>query len=59
MIRSKAKVGDKLKLPLNSEKLKKMTENYVVNNRKIKKTLGLTNMPVNARDGFIKTIKSF
>lgn len=54
-----AVLGGILYLPLTSERLRKLTENYVVSNEKIKKALGIDVMPVRARDGFIKTIKSF
>jgi len=54
-----AKIGDFLHLPLNSERLKKLTESYVVSNKKIKNALGIDKMPVSAIDGFKKTFKSF
>ncbi|MDY3319025.1 NAD-dependent epimerase/dehydratase family protein [Riemerella anatipestifer] len=54
-----AKIGDKLSLPLNSERLKKLTESYVVSNRKIKSALGIEKLPYTAEEGLIKTIKSF
>lgn len=54
-----AKFGDRLKLPLNSDRLKKLTENYVVSNEKIKRSLGLDKMPVSAHTGLEITIKSF
>lgn len=54
-----AKVGTALHLPLNSERLRKLTENYVVSNAKIKKALGIDQMPVKAKDGLALTIKSF
>lgn len=54
-----AKVGDFIKLPLNSERLKKLTESYVVSNAKIKTALGLSKLPVSAKEGLGKTIKSF
>ncbi len=41
LLKAMARVGDVLRLPLNSEKLKKLTENYVVSNNKIKKALGI------------------
>jgi len=59
MIETLAFVGDKLHLPLNSERLKKLTENYVVSNEKIKEALGISRMPVTATHGLITTIKSF
>ena len=54
-----AKVGDKIKLPLNSERLKKLTESYVVSNQKIKNALNIKQLPLSAEEGIIKTIKSF
>ena len=54
-----ARAGDLLKFPLNSERLKKLTESYVVSNTKIKKALGLENLPISAEEGLTKTIKSF
>ncbi len=57
-IRAIAKIGDKLHLPLNSERLQKLTESYVVSNAKIKAAIGKP-LPVSARDGLALTIKSF
>lgn len=54
-----ARLGTWLHLPLNSERLRKLTENYVVSNAKIKSALGIDKMPVRAEDGIVKTIKSF
>lgn len=54
-----ARLGDKIALPLNSERLKKLTESYVVSNGKIKKSLGITKLPVDAKEGLKETIKSF
>ncbi|MCD8172206.1 MAG: NAD-dependent epimerase/dehydratase family protein [Alistipes sp.] len=51
-------LGDKLRLPLNKERLAKLTENYVVSNSKLKDALGIEKMPVSALDGIEKTIKS-
>ncbi len=58
LIRTIAKLGDKLKLPLTSERLNKLTENYIVDNTKIRQALG-KEFPVHAREGIIKTISSF
>ena len=58
LIRSLAKLGDILKLPLNTERLNKLTENYIVDNSKIKNALG-KEFPVRAKDGILKTIESF
>lgn len=54
-----AKIGDVLHLPLNSFRLDKLTENYVVSNDKLKQALGIVRMPVDAYTGLNKTIKSF
>ena len=54
-----AKIGDVLHLPLNTQRMQKLTENYVVSNAKIKDALGIKEMPVRAKDGLRETIKSF
>ncbi len=52
-----SKMGDFLKLPLNSERLQKLTENYVVSNQKIVKTMRKP-LPVAVDEGLINTFKS-
>lgn len=59
LISGMAKIGDKISLPLNSERLKKLTESYEVSNEKIKKELNINNLPNSVEEGLIKTIKSF
>jgi len=59
LIKSLAKTGNILHLPLNTERLKKLTESYVVSNEKIKKAIGIKKMPITAEDGMMKTLKSF
>lgn len=54
-----AAIGDKIKLPLNSERLKKLTENYIVSNEKVKRALGIDKLPVSAEVGLERTIRSF
>lgn len=54
-----ASLGGALKLPLNKERLRKLTENYVVSNEKIKRALGIEKMPVSAKEGMRKTLESF
>ena len=51
-----ARLGDVLHLPLNTERLEKLTENYVVDNSKIKNALGIEKLPVRALDGLRSTI---
>lgn len=59
IINASARIGDVLHLPLNTFRLDKLTESYVVSNDKIKKALGIDRMPVRAYDGLTHTIKSF
>jgi nucleoside-diphosphate-sugar epimerase len=53
-----AKIGNFLPLPINTERLEKMTENFIVSNSKIKEKLNI-NLPLSAKDGLKKTIKNF
>ena len=53
-----ASIGDKLHLPLNTERLQKLTSSYVVSNAKIKAVIGKP-LPVSSREGLLKTFKSF
>lgn len=59
MMNGVAKVGGWLHLPLNPERLRKLTESYISSNVKIKKALGVEKMPVNACDGLKVTLESF
>ncbi len=54
-----AKVGGWLHLPLNPERLRKLTENYISSNAKIKAALGVGKMPVRAVEGLKTTLSSF
>ncbi len=54
-----AKVGGWLHLPLNPERLRKLTENYISSNEKIKKALGVEKMPIDAKTGLKTTLESF
>jgi nucleoside-diphosphate-sugar epimerase len=58
MISSMAKFGDYLHLPLNSERLQKLTEDYVVSNQKILLAIG-KELPVSSEQGLLITFKSF
>lgn len=58
VMRSLAKVGDVLPSPLNSERLQKLTDNYVVSNEKIVMAIGKS-LPVSSADGLMKTFGSF
>lgn len=59
MVKAMASAGSVLHLPLNRERLRKLTENYVVDNGKIKRALGIERLPVEAAEGIEKTIRSF
>jgi nucleoside-diphosphate-sugar epimerase len=54
-----ARTGDIFHLPINSERLKKLTESYVVSNAKLKGALSIEKMPVTAKDGLVRTLESF
>lgn len=53
-----AKTGDKLHLPLTTERLDKLTESYVVSNEKIKRALN-KELPLTAIEGLKITANSF
>lgn len=58
MIKFLAKLGDVFHLPLNTERLNKLTENYVVSTTKLQAVLGV-NLPLEAEVGIKNTISSF
>ena len=58
LVRGITKIGDFLPLPVNSERLQKLTENYVVSNRKIVEAME-KELPFTAKEGLRKTIGSF
>jgi nucleoside-diphosphate-sugar epimerase len=58
LIKVIAKIGDYLPLPINSERLQKLTENYVVSNAKLLAALNKP-LPVSSEEGLRKTIQSF
>ena len=53
-----SKLGDLLKLPLNTEKLNKLTENYIVSNNKLLKAINKP-LPLGSKEGLTKTFNSF
>jgi nucleoside-diphosphate-sugar epimerase len=57
-IKGISKLGDQLHLPLNSERLQKLTENYVVSNKKLINAIGKP-LPIESKDGLLKTFQSF
>jgi nucleoside-diphosphate-sugar epimerase len=58
IIEGVASIGDKLHLPLNTERLHKLTSSYVVSNAKINAAIGKP-LPVSSTEGLLKTFKSF
>lgn len=58
IIKLLAKFGDMIKLPLNTERLTKLTESYIVSNLKIKEAIK-NNLPVTSEEGLLKTFQSF
>lgn len=59
LMASIATLGGVLGLSLNPERLRKLTENYVASNAKIKKALEIEHMPISASEGLRRTILSF
>lgn len=59
VMRFAAKLGDALHLPLNSERLGKLTEDSIVDNSVVKAALGWDKMPVSAEEGMRETLQSF
>lgn len=57
-IKGVAKLGGLLHLPLTSERLQKLTENYVVSNEKIVNAIGKP-LPIDSKKGLINTFQSF
>lgn len=58
IINSMAAIGDFSNLPLNTERLRKLTENYIVSNSKIKKDIG-KELPFTVEEGLLNTFNSF
>ena len=59
LVSAVAGLGGVLHLPLNPERLRKLTENYISSNAKIKAALGVDRMPVSAREGMMHTFEAF
>ncbi|HEY0245894.1 MAG TPA: NAD-dependent epimerase/dehydratase family protein [Mucilaginibacter sp.] len=53
-----AKLGDKLHLPLTTERLNKLTESYIISNQKIKQIIG-KDLPLTSKNGLEITAASF
>ena len=59
LVRLLAQLGDVLPLPLNSERLEKLTENAVVDPSPLLKAMGIKSLPLRTLAGFKKTFESF
>jgi nucleoside-diphosphate-sugar epimerase len=53
-----AQFGTVLHLPFNKDRLQKLTENYQVDNQKIKNNLGVPVLPMSALEGLRKTLNA-
>ena len=53
-----ALLGDLLYLPLNTERLLKLTETYIISNNKIINAIN-KQLPLSSKDGLMRTFKSF
>ena len=58
LVKYVAKIGNFFQIPLNEERLHKLTDSYVVSNKKIKSAVGKP-LPVSSKEGLLKTFKSF
>ena len=59
LMRFAAKIGDILHLPLNTERIEKLTEDSFVDNSKLRAVLDWTQMPIRAEDGMRDTLRYF
>lgn len=59
LMRFAAKLGDVAHLPLNTERIEKLTEDSFVDNSLLKAKLGWTQMPIRAEDGMRATLRTF
>lgn len=58
IIKLLARIGDRYKILIDSERLNKLTQNFMVSNKKILKELAV-NLPVKTNDGLKKTFKYY
>ena len=59
LMRLAARIGDVCRLPLNTERIEKLTEDSFVDNAALKAALGWTRMPIRAEDGMRTTLRAF
>ena len=53
-----AKIGDLINLPLNKERLNKLTSTYIVSNKKILKTIN-KKLPENSKSALLNVFEKF
>lgn len=58
LVRLIARMGDFAKFPINTDRLTKLTESYVVSNAKVKNAIG-KELPLSTKEGLLKTFQSF
>jgi len=58
LLKFAAQLGNYLPIPLNEHRLQKLTGDFIVSNKKIKKAIG-KKLPVKSEEGIKKTIRSF
>lgn len=58
-IKGIARIGDFVQIPINTKKLKKLTNNLLVSNQRIKAALEIKSLPLTAEEGLEKTLRSF
>lgn len=59
LMRTVAAVGSLIHLPLNQERLGKLTENSIVDNSLLRTALGWSKMPIDAEEGLKATLAEF
>ncbi|WP_448672248.1 NAD-dependent epimerase/dehydratase family protein [Sphingobacterium multivorum] len=59
LVRFVASLGDRIPIPLNTKRLKKMTGTLLLSNIKAKSALGIKKLPTTAKEALYKTIRSF
>ncbi|MEX2601291.1 MAG: NAD-dependent epimerase/dehydratase family protein [Balneolaceae bacterium] len=58
LVKLTAKIGNRTPIPLNDHRLGKLTGDFIVSNRKVKRAIGKP-LPVTSREGLQRTIDSF
>lgn len=59
LIRAAARLGDILPLPLNSQRMRKLTGSFVVSNQKLKTALGVERMPFTLTESLMQALELY